>query len=713
MMFGKINSLFAFLLVVFTLSFISAANVSVVSFIPSYSNVDVDTSAWSTTDGTVNLNVSEISILNGNATIKGFSNWVPQNLSHRLTRGIGVYGSGDPDELDFNLISSSEAIQIDFNKPVVLHSLELRSLYANEGPNYAFPEIANVYFKLSNGTIVTQNITGVEIGATNVSGSASEGRIISNYSYNITQIVFYVDSINNPSAKFSDFAVTKLTVESIEDTREPLCKSFSQTATDSSNIPSFYGNYTIGITSEGLTRDTYFFGETVSFYLNISEDAAYDTTPNQANDSWTLLSNFTFSNNLFTLQPFSFSSCTMQDVSSSNASRRYLITCTFPTLSDGSSIESSNASFSLLAQGNNANNVLGSMTFPLFRQCNDSGNKSNETMCYATIPNNSQIPTLYGFYTEGVASEGLTRDTYFFGETVNFYVNVSEDATFDSTPNQSEDSWNLIPGFEFSNSLITMQPFSFSSCTMEDFSTSNASRRYFLTCTLPTLPFDSNITSATSVFSLLASGNDASVILGSMNFSLVKPCPSNNTNQTFVEICHVAGKSGNNQTLSIPTSALNAHLGHGDTLGACVNDTKPGNDNPGSSGGGSGGSGRSFKQTGSDGCFPEWVFSEWSTCVNGTQTRTATDTLNCVAKGFSIAAPVVQQSCIMIEPSTENEPENSQNTSTGSSNFLTGLSVGDLNNDGNKDVSPKVLGGILSLLGLSGLYFFIFGTRRH
>lgn len=42
--------------------------------------------------------------------------------------------------------------------------------------------------------------------------------------------------------------------------------------------------------------------------------------------------------------------------------------------------------------------------------------------------------------------------------------------------------------------------------------------------------------------------------------------------QEKVQVCHVAGNSGKSHTLVIAAPALNAHLGHGDTVGSCEGD---------------------------------------------------------------------------------------------------------------------------------------------
>lgn len=83
----------------------------------------------STGDGTVDLGLTSFTILNGFATVASIDGDPSANLSHRLTRGLGVY-SGELDEVDS--ISYKEKISISFNEDVTANSFTVRSLFIED-----------------------------------------------------------------------------------------------------------------------------------------------------------------------------------------------------------------------------------------------------------------------------------------------------------------------------------------------------------------------------------------------------------------------------------------------------------------------------------------------------------------------------------------------------------------------------------------------------
>jgi predicted ribosomally synthesized peptide with SipW-like signal peptide len=168
---------------------------SVISFLDddNFEGVD-DPIGWSTGDGMVDLNQNSWSLLGGTATVYGYKNGDPYDLSHRGTRGLGVI-AGENDEVD-----GPERIEIVFDNPVLVNMFEVRSLFdettgAEEG-------IVELYS--NSGTVLeaTYQLTGVEL-------TGGDG-VLSTLGANIAvdTIVFYVpDGYND-----SEFAVAKARV---------------------------------------------------------------------------------------------------------------------------------------------------------------------------------------------------------------------------------------------------------------------------------------------------------------------------------------------------------------------------------------------------------------------------------------------------------------------------------------------------------------------
>lgn len=181
-------------LAILSISVIGLTNTeaAVVSFIPAFSGIDGSTAGWSTTDSAVNLGITSFNILGGTGTVTAYNG----TISQRGTRGIGVWGGRDTDEIDTG-ISGQEKIEITFpTLDYVLNSFELRSLF-NEATGI---EKADVYYYLNS----------VQVGHDILSGSQTTGNGVKPGNPNITldKIVFKVDA----GGVNSEFAIAKLNV---------------------------------------------------------------------------------------------------------------------------------------------------------------------------------------------------------------------------------------------------------------------------------------------------------------------------------------------------------------------------------------------------------------------------------------------------------------------------------------------------------------------
>jgi len=156
-----------------------------------FEGVDSPT-GWSTGDGMVNLGTNTWSLLGGTATVNGYKNGSPYNLTHRGTRGLGVI-SGENDEVD-----GPEKIEIVFDEPVLVNMFEVRSLF-NEATG---AEEGRVELYSGSTLEKTYQLTGVELTGTNGVLSTLGTDIA------VDRIVFYVPS-GHPQ---SEFAVAKARV---------------------------------------------------------------------------------------------------------------------------------------------------------------------------------------------------------------------------------------------------------------------------------------------------------------------------------------------------------------------------------------------------------------------------------------------------------------------------------------------------------------------
>lgn len=179
-----------------------AADVYTISFLyeDSFAGVDPPTDDWSTDDSMVLLpNGGYWSLLNGTAHVYGYRDGFGL-LTHRGTRGLGVYGK-EHDEVDS--YDRPEKIEIRFDTPHRLGYLEVRSLFDNEGPN-GEPEKGNIDLYLHGSCVHKYYPEGTD---------GQNGKLeILVPNIVVDKIVYYVDE-NEPYKDWSEFAVAKLKVE--------------------------------------------------------------------------------------------------------------------------------------------------------------------------------------------------------------------------------------------------------------------------------------------------------------------------------------------------------------------------------------------------------------------------------------------------------------------------------------------------------------------
>jgi len=175
--------------------------------------------SWSAGDlPVVNLAQQSYSLLGGNATVSAYSNGSNAILSHRLTRGLGVYAN-EWDEVD--RVDSIEHIDIIFGTmPYYVHEIKVCSLFDPDTDDNE--EWAAIAFWKDGSLVQTEYLLGTEpLGVGGTDGDASW----SGTSILVDKLVFYVptiqeledaDMININCTTYdpllSEFAVAKLTV---------------------------------------------------------------------------------------------------------------------------------------------------------------------------------------------------------------------------------------------------------------------------------------------------------------------------------------------------------------------------------------------------------------------------------------------------------------------------------------------------------------------
>jgi len=157
-----------------------------------FAGVD-DTTGFSTGDNTVDLKKTAFSILSGQGSVTGFKNGGQGNLTHRGTRGLGVY-PGELDEVD-----EPERIEITFTKPYLVDYVELRSLFADECNDGGSDEKAHIRYYLAGNLVGSEDPVGVETGGNGTWSKSYASPIAAD------KVVFYAEDDG-----CSEFAVAKL-----------------------------------------------------------------------------------------------------------------------------------------------------------------------------------------------------------------------------------------------------------------------------------------------------------------------------------------------------------------------------------------------------------------------------------------------------------------------------------------------------------------------
>ena len=173
--------------------FICESPCSRVSFVDPFENVD-NTAGWSTTDGNV-VNVGQsFTIFNGLATVYGYENSNPYNMTQRGTRGLGVAGD------EYDEIDAPEKIEIVFNNPVFINEFEVRSLFdETTGTEEGDIELYN-----GGGLVQSYHLTATQAGGSGVLHTIGTDQAVD-------KIVFYVKA-GQTYTSFSEFAVSKLRI---------------------------------------------------------------------------------------------------------------------------------------------------------------------------------------------------------------------------------------------------------------------------------------------------------------------------------------------------------------------------------------------------------------------------------------------------------------------------------------------------------------------
>ena len=182
-----------------------------ISFADSIIGVDSPApSGWSTSDTDVKQINSSYGLLGGMGTVTGKIDGT-YALSHRLTRGLGVWGAED-DEVDTQTVTRAESIEITFDvMPYYVNSLEVRSLFSPDTGWSPGIEKGAVDFYLGGTAFYTQSLSGSDALNTDV------GDVVVTYFTPklVDKLVFYVPQNLGDTTTNSEFAVAKLNVTPI------------------------------------------------------------------------------------------------------------------------------------------------------------------------------------------------------------------------------------------------------------------------------------------------------------------------------------------------------------------------------------------------------------------------------------------------------------------------------------------------------------------
>ena len=185
------------------ITFNATVNKPLVSFLKEDEFIGVDdTTGFSDDDAAYNLGKTTISILNGAGNVTAIRTVEDSpKLTHRGTRGIGVKGGSNQDEIDTK--NSFEAIVIEFLTPQQINTSEVRSLFDNDLGTGRI-EKGNLSIYLDDILQAHYSLTGVEDFMLN-----TDGNLTTLHDILTDKIVFYVDQ-NQEYSSFSDFAVARL-----------------------------------------------------------------------------------------------------------------------------------------------------------------------------------------------------------------------------------------------------------------------------------------------------------------------------------------------------------------------------------------------------------------------------------------------------------------------------------------------------------------------
>jgi len=165
----------------------------------SFLGVDDDTSGWSSDDTMKNLGTGHINLLGYTADANAWENSNAATFTHRGTRGLGVLGGSDDDEVDN--INMDESIVITFDTPQWLNGFEVRSLFAKDGIDI-IDEEGQVDWYLGGSPVGGYHLIGEEQGGNGVLNVQFDPVLVD-------EIVFYVPSGQSYTDE-SEFAVAQI-----------------------------------------------------------------------------------------------------------------------------------------------------------------------------------------------------------------------------------------------------------------------------------------------------------------------------------------------------------------------------------------------------------------------------------------------------------------------------------------------------------------------
>jgi hypothetical protein len=218
---NKVLTILTGLALTFAMGGIAEGSVTI-SFVEPLQGVD-NTTGWDTVADASEVHLGHsYSLLAGTATVSAWTNGTSDTLSHRIERGLGVWGN-ENDETDRRgtINDPYERINIDFTTGGIdyyINSLEVRSLF-NQGPDASWSpgiEKAAVDFYLNDTKFYTEYLSGAT--------AADPGALVITYGAPklVDKLVFYIpatdaagNSLSNTTINNSEFAVAKLNVTPI------------------------------------------------------------------------------------------------------------------------------------------------------------------------------------------------------------------------------------------------------------------------------------------------------------------------------------------------------------------------------------------------------------------------------------------------------------------------------------------------------------------